>query len=84
MARKGGTTKRFYTETRGIKVAGGQKVTAGTVLTRQGHRWKAGHHVIGRTHLNAAIDGEIYFTRKREHNGKTVTYVHIRPGKTSN
>lgn len=84
MARKGGTTKKFYVETRGIKVTGGQKVAAGTVLTRQGDRWKAGRHVIGRTHLNAAIDGEVYFTHKREHNGKTMTYVHIRPGKTSN
>jgi len=81
MSRVGGTTKKYYKETAGIKVSGGQRVTAGTVLTRQGTRWKAGRNVLGRTHLNAAIDGEVYFTRKREPNGKSGTYVHIRPEK---
>ena len=42
MARKGGITNKFYKETRGLKVSGGQVVSSGTILTRQGHRWKPG------------------------------------------
>jgi ribosomal protein L27 len=79
MARKGGLTSKFYRETRGIKVSGGQPVTSGTILTRQGDRWKPGVNVIGRIHLTAACDGEVYFTKKRGLYGHKVTYVHIRP-----
>ena len=79
MARKGGLTSKFYRETRGIKVSGGQFVTTGTVITRQGDRWKPGHNVNGLMHLTAACDGEVYFTKKRGHYGRAVTYVHVRP-----
>lgn len=79
MARKGGITSKFYRETRGVKVSGGQVVTAGTVLTREGDRWKPGINVAGRMHLTAACDGEVYFQKKRGHYKKTVTYVNIRP-----
>jgi ribosomal protein L27 len=78
MARKGGLTSKFYRETRGIKVAGGQQVKCGTILTRQGDRWKPGVNVLGRIHLTAACDGEVYFTKKRGLYGHKVTYVHIR------
>lgn len=79
MARKGGLTAKFYRETRGIKVSGGQVVKAGTVITRKGDRWKPGQNVNGLMHLSAACDGEVYFTKKRGHYGRAVTYVHIRP-----
>lgn len=79
MSRVGGLTHRFYKMTRGVKVSGGQRVKAGTLITREGHRWKAGQNVIGLSHLNAACDGEIYFTKKRGNYRKTVTYVHVRP-----
>lgn len=79
MSRLGHTTKKYYTETRGIKVSGGQVVKAGTVLTREGHRWKPGLNVIGRMHLNAACDGQVYFTRKRSSYGKEVTFINIKP-----
>ena len=79
MTRIGGTTKKFYRETRGIKVSGGQRVKAGTVLTRQGDRWKPGVNVIGRTLLTAACDGAVYFTRKRGKYKKAITIVNIRP-----
>jgi len=79
MARKGGLSSIFYRETRGIKVTGGQFVKSGTVLTRQGDRWKPGLNVIGRMHLTASCDGEVYFTTKRGTYKKAVTFVNVRP-----
>jgi ribosomal protein L27 len=79
MTKVGHTTKKFYRETRGIKVTGGQSVQAGTVLTRQGDRWRPGKNVIGQIHLTAACDGEIYFTRKKGSYKKLLTVINIRP-----
>lgn len=79
MTKVGGTTKKFYRETHGIKVSGGQNVKAGTVLTREGDKWKPGLNVIGRMNLTAACHGEVYFTRKRGNYKRAVTYVNIRP-----
>lgn len=78
MAKVGGTTTKFYKETRGLKVSGGQTVKAGSILTRQGDKWKPGINVIGAAHLTARCDGEIYFTRKKNSSGKIVTCVNIR------
>ena len=77
MVRVGGLTTKFYRETRGVKVTGGQKVTSGTILTRQGDKWKPGINVNGRSHLTAACDGEVYFTKKRN-SKKVVTYINVR------
>lgn len=79
--RVGGTTSKFYRETRGLKVSGGQTVKAGTVLTRQGDHWKPGLHVNGMTHLTASCAGEVYFTRKRNAYKKVTTYINVRPAK---
>ena len=79
MTRLGGITKRYYKETRGMKVSGGQTVKAGTLLTRQGHRWQAGINVIGKTHLTAACDGEVYFRRKTGKYKTSITYINIKP-----
>lgn len=79
MSKVGGLTSKYYKETRGLKVSGGQKVTSGTVLTRNGDKWKPGVNVIGRMHLTAGCAGEVYFTRKRGKAKKAVTYIHIRP-----
>lgn len=79
MARRGGLSKINYKETAGIKVAGGQSVKAGAVLTRQGDRWKPGINVIGRTLLNAACDGEVYFTHKTGKYTTPLTIVNVRP-----
>ncbi|MCA9398272.1 MAG: 50S ribosomal protein L27 [Candidatus Omnitrophica bacterium] len=79
MVRVGGLTHKYYKETKGIKVSGGQNVKSGTVLTREGHRWKPGINVNGDMHLTAACDGEIYFTRKKNSYKKVVTYINIRP-----
>ncbi len=79
MSRVGGKTKRYYKETRGVKVTGGQSVKSGTVLTRQGDRWKAGLNVTGRMHLAAACDGEVYFTRKKGKYKRAVTFINVRP-----
>ena len=76
--RVGGITSKYYKETRGIKVSGGQLVKAGTVLTRQGHRWRPGINVLGQMHLNAGCDGEIYFTKKKGHYNKAITYINIK------
>ena len=79
MARKGGITSKYYTETSGVKVSGGQQVSSGTVLTREGDKWKPGMNVIGRMHLTAACDGTVYFTRKKSRYNKVVTYINISP-----
>ncbi|MCR4337788.1 MAG: bL27 family ribosomal protein [Candidatus Omnitrophica bacterium] len=77
--RVGGKTSKFYRETRGIKVSGGQFVKAGSVLTREGNQWKPGKNVTGRMHLNALCDGDVYFTRKRTNANKVITYVNVQP-----
>ena len=79
MSRRGGITKRYYKETKGIKVSGGQSVKAGTLLTREGHRWRPGINVIGRMHLTAACEGEVYFTKKKGNYRKVLTFVNIKP-----
>ncbi len=79
MTRLGGLSTINYKETRGIKVAGGQRVKAGTVLTREGHRWKPGANVHGLTSLTAGCDAENYFTRKLNKYRRPVTYVNIKP-----
>jgi len=81
MVRKGGLTKKYYKETRGVKVSGGQVVKCGTMLTRDGDRWKPGLNVKGRMHLTAACDGEVYFTKKIGNYRRVVTYIHIKPVK---
>ena len=78
MVRVGGLTKKYYKETRGVKVSGGQQVKCGAMLTREGDRWQAGLNVTGRTHLTAGCDGEVYFTRKRGNRNKVTTYINIR------
>jgi ribosomal protein L27 len=77
----GGTASKFYRETRGIKVSGGQAVPSGTVLTRRGDQWRPGLNVIGMTKLTAACTGEVYFTHKRNRYKKVVTYINIRQKK---
>ena len=84
MTKIGGTTSRFYKETRGMKVSGGQQVKSGTILTRQGHRWQPGLNVVGRTSLTAGCDGEVYFTRKKNTYRKVTTYINIRPASFKN
>ncbi len=82
MSKVGGLTTKFYRETKGLKVSGGQQVKAGTVLTRNGDRWKPGLNVVGQMHLTARCDGEVYFTRKRAASKKVSTYVNVRAAKT--
>ena len=64
MAKVGGLTSKFYKETKGLKVSGGQEVKAGTVLTRNGDRWKPGLNIVGQMSLTARCAGEIYFSQK--------------------
>ena len=79
MVRVGGLTKKYYKETRGIKVSGGQLVKTGTVLTREGHKWHPGENVLGRTHLSAACDGEVYFTKKKVKYKQLIKMINVRP-----
>lgn len=83
MVRVGGLTHKFYRETKGLKASGGEKVKAGTILTREGHRWKCGHNVTGSMHLVAKCDGEVYFTRKKNRANKLMTIINIRPAATA-
>lgn len=77
--RVGGLTSKYYSETRGVKVSGGQSVKSGSILTRQGHKWQPGLNVIGLAHLTAACDGEVYFTRKKNRYNRVVTCINIKP-----
>jgi len=77
--RVGGITSKYYAETRGMKVSGGQTVKSGTVLTRQGNKWRPGLNVIGVSHLTAACEGEVYFTRKKNRYNRVVTCINIKP-----
>lgn len=77
--RVGGITSKYYWETGGLKVAGGQKVKAGTILTRCGQQWRPGVNVIGRNSLTAAVDGEIYFTRKKNSYNRVITFINVKP-----
>lgn len=77
--RVGGKSSKFYRETRGVKVSGGQSVKKGSLLTREGHKWQPGLNIIGDMHLTAGCDGEVYFTRKRNAGGKVITYINVRP-----
>lgn len=79
MVRVGGLTSKYYKETKGIKVSGGQIVKAGTVLTRSGHRWQPGANVIGKMHLTAACEGEVYFTKKKNGYRRAITLINVRP-----
>ncbi len=79
MSRVGGITSKFYRYTRGVKVSGGEWVKTGTLLTREGDKWKPGYNVVGQTHLNAACDGTIYFTKKKGNYNRRITYIHVRP-----
>ena len=76
----GGLSHKVYSETRGMKVSGGQVVKAGTMLTRQGDKWKPGLNVLGKIHLTAGCEGEVYFTKKRNpKNRKVQTTINIKP-----
>ncbi len=79
--RVGRSKSKFYKETRGIKVSGGQIVPSGKLLTREGDRWRAGINVTGKSSLSALCAGEIYFTRKKSRFNKVITLVNIRPVK---
>ena len=78
MAGKGGLAHKFYCETRGLKITAGQKVKSGTILTRQGDKWKAGLNVGGRTTLFALKDGEIYFSKIMGKRNKEITKINIK------
>ena len=77
--RVGGLTSKYYSETRGVKVSGGQAVKSGAILTRQGHKWQPGLNVVGMAHLTAACDGEVYFTRKKNRYNRVVTFINVKP-----
>jgi len=77
--RVGGISSKYYCETAGIKVSGGQKVKSGTILTRQGNQWKRGLNVNGRSSLTAACAGEVYFTRRKNGSNKVITLINIKP-----
>ena len=78
MTKVGGLTNKYYKETKGLKVSGGQRVKAGTMITREGHKWQPGLNVVGKMHLTATVDGEVYFTKKKGSYKRVITYVNVR------
>ena len=71
--RKGGDAQA---KRRGVKVCGGQVITAGSIIVGQrGTKFHAGPNVgIGRDHtLFALVDGEVSYAIKGPRNRQTVT-----------
>ena len=75
----GGLSHINYKETKGIKVSGGQFVKKGSILTREGNKWRAGINTAGKGTVYALCDGTVYFKRKKSsyHKKKTFTTVNI-------
>ena len=74
---------KHYVDTRGLKVAGGEFVKAGTILTRQGNKWKAGNNVGDSGTLFALCDGKIYFTKRKSGMNRVKTHINILPVKST-
>jgi len=79
----GGITHKHYAETKGLKVSGGQVVKRGTILTREGDKWRPGLNVGGKNTLCALCDGTVYFTTRRGtyKTRKKHTVINIKPQK---
>lgn len=79
MSKRGKTTHKYYKETKGMKVSGGEIVKNGTILTREANKWKAGKNVGGMGTLYALCSGKVYFTRRRGtyRTNKVATLVNI-------
>lgn len=78
----GGVTHKHYPETKGMKITSGEHVKKGTILTREGNRWKAGLNVGGKATLYALCDGVLYFSTKKGtyRTTKRYTYINIKSG----
>lgn len=68
-----------YIDTKGIKVGAGQLVRTGTILTRQGNKWKAGINVGDSGTLYALCEGKVYFTRQKRGSNRKQTRINITP-----
>jgi ribosomal protein L27 len=75
----GGRKSRHYVDTKGVKVSEGEFVKAGTILTREGNRWKAGLNVGDSGTLFALSSGRIYFKRRKGKRLKRQTFINISP-----
>lgn len=77
----GGITHKHYPETKGLKITGGQIVKKGTILTREGNKWRPGLNVGGKGTLYALCNGTVYFTERRGtyRTNKRCTVINIKP-----
>ncbi|MFH1641209.1 MAG: 50S ribosomal protein L27 [Candidatus Omnitrophota bacterium] len=64
-----------------VKVASGESVTTGTILSRGISAYKAGSNVKGLSTLYALCDGKVYFTKRKTSHGRVRTYINIACGK---
>jgi ribosomal protein L27 len=70
---------KHYLDTKGIKVGAGESIKTGTILTRQGNKWKAGINVGDSGTLFALCNGKVYFTKRKGSFNKKRTYINIEP-----
>jgi len=82
--KKGGGSTRNGRDSKpkmlGVKVYGGQTISAGSIIVRQrGTKFHAGSNVgMGKDHtLFALVDGEVSFTVKGENNRSTVVVTPV-------
>jgi len=62
-----------------VKVASGQIVKTGQILTRGFSTYKSGINVKGLATLFALCPGKVYFTKKKTPHGKVRTFVNVEP-----
>ncbi|MDD5044935.1 MAG: 50S ribosomal protein L27 [Candidatus Omnitrophica bacterium] len=72
---------KHYSDVKGIKVGAGKLVPTGTLLTREGDRWRPGKNVGGKDNLFALCEGKVTFTRTKNKRGKLSSYINIIPVK---
>jgi ribosomal protein L27 len=64
---------------RGVKVASGQLVKAGTILSRGSSVYKAGTYARGVGTIFALMPGKVSFTKRKTPKGGVKTFIHIIP-----
>jgi len=72
---------KHYPDVMGIKVGAGKIVNTGTLLTRQGDKWRPGKNVGGTDNLFALCKGKVTFTKTKNNRGKLSSYINIVPVK---
>lgn len=64
-----------------MKVASGESVLTGKILSRGISTYKAGVNVRGISTLHALCSGKVYFSKKKTSHGRVRTFINVEPKK---